>query len=853
MVGANGPYDLLPDPVLRVDRRSGRVLDANVAARELLGFDPTGDVGRLADRLELAGRTSALVSAALLDQGPQRLDICVLAPGGKRCIDVVARAESAEVAIVVGRDVTAARTHATELENIVNTVADPIFAKNERFEWTVLNDATCDFIGQSRAALLGRTDYDVFPEAEADEFREKDQLVFDHHLETPHLNVESFTDSAGKKHTIATKKRAFINADGSKTLVGVIRDISELVQLQHEKDAFLANVSHELRTPLTLTLAPLESVLAGDFGPLSDRLRATCETMHNNAVRLLQMVTSLLDLSKLEAGALMAHREPVEVVALTRTAVHDFDPLAARKGLTLNVVARTDAPVVSLDRYLFDRIVFNLLSNAVKFTPEGGRIDVTLEVRDGALTLRVRDTGIGIPTTDRPRLFEKFRQVEGTTTRRHEGTGLGLALVKEFTELLDGEVTVVSDVGVGSTFTVCITAPPTEAPIVPQDREPLVERYAHESLEFLHDEKSERPRVLVVEDNAELATYIGRLLEERCQLKLAADGDEGWQLANDWHPDLVLSDVMMPGRDGFTLCRDLKAGRKTQDIPVVLLTALTHRDALLRGWEAGADEYLFKPFHPRELTTRVGSLLDNLAMRRQAQAEALEKAKALTRAETMLEQVEMFAYVASHHLQEPLRKVLLFGDLLETEAAERLGAEPLDHLHRLEAAAQKMSRYIQDLRDFASVTTRDAPFDDVDLSLLLGEVVESLDAPDARIEVGKLPTVRGDLGQLRQLFEHLIVNALRHPGDAPLVVQVRCASLDAEFAEIEVCDNGIGFEPKYAERIFRPFERLEADTHEGSGMGLATCRIIALRHHGQIAASAEPGNGATFRVTLPVR
>ncbi len=856
MFGPQGLCDLLPDAVLRIDRRSGRVLEANASTRGLLGFDPTDAPGSLAASVDRDSAERALTLASALDAEPQRADICVRGVDGPRWLDVVAVGESPEVALIIGRDVTERRARESHLDNIINTIADPIFVKNERFEWTALNDEACKLIGRPRESLLGRTDHEVFPAEEADVFREKDEAVFDHHFDAPLLNIEAFTDSTGAHHTIATKKRAFLNQDGSKTLVGVIRDITELVELQQEKDAFLASVSHELRTPLTLMLAPLESMLAGDFGPLSDRLRHTCETMHNNAVRLLQMVTSLLDLSKLEAGRVDAHPDPVDVVALTGHAVRDFQPLATRKDLTLEFEATGPTPTVMLDRYLFDRIVFNLLSNAVKFTPEGGRIDVALDTTGDEIELRVCDTGIGIASAEQPRLFEKFSQVEGTTSRRHEGTGLGLALVSEFAELLGGSVDVDSEVGVGSTFTVRCAALGTDVTPIPHEHRGMVEHYAHESIEqyqTVAGDSNGLPRVLVVEDNPVLATYIARLLEERCQLKLATDGGQGWRIALEWHPDLVLSDIMMPERDGFTLCRDLKQHKKTRDIPVVLLTALTHRDALLKGWEAGADEYLFKPFHPRELITRVNSLLDAVQARRRAAAEVVEHTKALTRAETMLEQVEMFAFISSHHLQEPLRKVLLFGDLLETETEGCLSEESLDHLHRLENAARTMSRYIQDLREFSSVTKRHVPFDVVPLGDVMRGVVDAMAIEDATVEIEPLPDVCVDTDQIRQLFTHLFTNALRHRGDEPLGIQVRCANADADFAEIEVQDNGCGFEGKYAERIFRPFERLEGGgAGAGSGMGLAICRLIALRHHGSIVAAGEPGRGATFRVRLPI-
>ncbi len=865
MAAPADPYDLIPDPVVRF-APDGTVVGANRAARELLGEDPRSRLGA-AFREWLADALAGPVSEC-------RQDLCVESEEGFAWYDA-RMVPAGEEIILVARDVTERRRREDELGHIINTVPDPIFVKDEQFRWTVLNDACCDFIGKPREQLLGRLDYDVFPKAEADVFRRMDTEVFEHHLDTPQLNEESFTDAAGVTHVISTKKRAFVNRDGTRTLVGVIRDITDLKGLQDEaerradelseanrrlmeserhKDEFVASVSHELRTPLTLMLAPIESMLAGDFGALTDRLRANAETMHNNAIRLLQMVNGLLDFSRLEAGQVEVSRVPVDVVALTRAAVRDFEPLTMRKGLQLELVTRTPRRVVELDRYLYERVVFNLLSNAVKFTPSGGRVTVELKVERGELELRVVDTGVGIPSMELPCIFERFRQVSDEEDRRFEGTGLGLAIVHDFAELLGGSTEVTSEVGVGTTFVVRLATPEVAGEVdAIERRESLVPRFATVDTELTPPPLVDAglPRVLLVEDNPELATYVACLLEQTCMLKIARDGDSGFQLALDWQPDLVLSDVMMPGRDGFTLCRDLKANRRTRDIPVVLLTALTHRDALLKGWEAGADEYLFKPFHPRELATRVGSLLKNQQLRRLAEREALEKAMALTRAETMLEQLELFAYVASHHLQEPLRKVLLFGDLLESET--ELEGEPLEHLHRLEAAIQRMSRYIEDLRDFSAVTTRPNPFADLPLEELVRGVAEELDAVDS-VEIAALPHIRGDAEQIRELFRRLLDNALRYRGEDAPRVRIRAAPVDDDFVEIEIEDNGRGFDPRYSDRIFRPFERLQAAGEaDGTGMGLAICRMIALRHHGRIAAHGEEGRGVTIRVTLPTR
>ena len=239
----------------------------------------------------------------------------------------------------------------------------------------------------------------------------------------------------------------------------------QLIRAERLKSEFLANVSHELRTPLTLILAPLESWLGGEFGTITESQQSNLQTIHNNAVRLLQLVTGLLDLSKVESGKVEVNREAVEIVSLTRTVLMDFQPLIQHKGLESGFQPSTAEAWVHMDRYLYERILFNLLSNAVKFTPAGGEFAVLLECEADRLRLSVTDSGIGIAAADLQGLFQKFRQLEGSSTRRFEGTGLGLALVKEFAQLLGGSVSVQSTVGQGSTFTVECHAPACAAAI----------------------------------------------------------------------------------------------------------------------------------------------------------------------------------------------------------------------------------------------------------------------------------------------------------------------------------------------------------------------------------------------------
>src|SRR5262245_8498746 len=412
---------------------------------------------------------------------------------------------------------------------------------------------------------------------------------------------------------IAERKRAQQEVDRKANELATKNE--QLIRAERLKSEFLANVSHELRTPLTLILAPLESWLDGRFGPITESQQGNLQTIHNNAVRLLQLVTGLLDFSKVESGQVEVNREAVEIVGLTRTVLVDFHPLIQHKGLESSFQPSPAEAWVHMDRYLYERILFNLLSNAVKFTPTEGRFAVLLQCEADRLRLSVTDSGIGI--ADLQELFQKFRQLEGSSTRRFEGTGLGLALVKEFAQLLGGTVSVQSTVGQGSTFTVecpapaCAAAttdpgtarPPTSRPI--QNYEPG----SSEEQGSAAATPPNAPEVLIAEDNAELASYIGTLLQGTYGIRIVGDGEEALAQIRQQPPELLLADVMMPHRDGLSLCREVKSNPATAQIPVVLLTALTNRESLLQGWEAGADEYLFKPFHPRELITRIRSIL----------------------------------------------------------------------------------------------------------------------------------------------------------------------------------------------------------------------------------------------------
>ncbi len=401
-----------------------------------------------------------------------------------------------------------------------------------------------------------------------------------------------------------------------------------LEEVDRLKTRFFANVSHEFRTPLTLLLGPIEDALAGRYGDLDPRLGDQLSVMQRNARRLLDLINQLLDLAKLEAGGLDLDRRPADLASLARGVAATFASRAERDGVALLVdgpaalAAAVDAPKV-------EGVLTNLLANALAFTSGGGKIRVSVAADGDHVVLTVEDTGTGIAAEDLPHVFDRFRQVDGSATRTHEGTGIGLALAKELVEMHGGTIAVESAVGFGTRFTVHLPADPDglgldsaeAAPAEPDVIVPPLESVGGDGLveasgvDVGDDGASaERPVVLVVEDNADLRAFVRGHLADRYRVVEAADGVAGLAAAREHGPDLVLSDVMMPEMDGVALTRALKADARLSDVPILLLTARADEASVLEGLDAGADDYLAKPFSPAELRARVDNAV---AARRQ--------------------------------------------------------------------------------------------------------------------------------------------------------------------------------------------------------------------------------------------
>lgn len=429
------------------------------------------------------------------------------------------------------------------------------------------------------------------------------------------------------------------------------RRAEALAEIDRAKTAFFSNVSHEFRTPLTLMLAPLEDLLA-EAESLPEEHRERLDVAHRNSLRLLRLVNALLDFSRIEAGRVQARYQPTDLAALTADLAASFRSVTERAGIDLRIECSGLSDTVCVDRDMWEKIVLNLVSNAFKFT-FAGEIVVTVDEADGRARLRVRDTGTGIPAQELPRLFERFHRVEGARGRSFEGSGIGLALVQELVKLHGGEIRVDSAVGIGTAFTVSI---PFGARHLPQDRLASAEvmlppvgraqSFIEEAVRWLPgaatgdampegrgdrasssaDDAGEArkgaERILVADDNADLQQYIVRLLRERgYAVEAVNDGQAALEAARARRPDILLTDVMMPRLDGFGLLHAVREDPGLRDMPVIMLSARAGEEAKVEGLDAGADDYLTKPFSARELVARVAANLAMARVRREAADE----------------------------------------------------------------------------------------------------------------------------------------------------------------------------------------------------------------------------------------
>ncbi len=441
--------------------------------------------------------------------------------------------------------------------------------------------------------------------------------------------------------------RMIKNNEGEIEFYGIARDISNLKKaedarrdLEEAKTRFFANISHEIRTPLTLMLGPIESVLQGDYG--KEIGNDFFKSLHRNTLSLLKLVNNLLDFSKIEAGKMVLNVQEGDMVYFANHYISSIQQAGKLKNINLNLKSSADSIMIFFDPERLDKVFMNLLSNALKFTGEGGTISINLIDDEDYCRIVVSDTGEGIPENSMEVIFDRFSQADTTSTRKYEGTGIGLALVKELVELHGGSITLESRYiekypdDHGSVFTVSlpkgIAHLENRAYVKFSEKSNLddyVKDYRLIGIREIESSGNSEPvpsagvqvdemlnsgmkkTVLVVDDNEDMRNFMKVLLRKHYRIILAVNGEEGISIARSQRPDLILTDVMMPVMNGFEMTSIIKNDDDLKTIPVIMLTADTELMNKVTGLENGADDYLHKPFNSMELITRISSLMKN--------------------------------------------------------------------------------------------------------------------------------------------------------------------------------------------------------------------------------------------------
>ena len=626
-----------------------------------------------------------------------------------------------------------------------------------------------------------------------------------------------------------------------------------LRELDRLKSEFFANVSHELRTPLTLILAPAASLSRQSHGPLAPGQRVFVETIHRNATRLLQLINDLLLLAKLESGEPRIDRVPVDVGSTVLRLTREAQAYAHSLELQLEVEVEPGGPFVwNGDERHLDRIVLNLISNACKFSRPGGVVRVGVGSDREGIWLSVSDQGVGIAPQDVDRIFDRFVQVESSASRRSQGTGIGLSIVKQLVTLHGGRISVQSEPDRGSTFLVHLAATPRVSASIGPSTSPEVQKVKLEPtvLAPVQATGTSGPRVAVVEDNPDLLAFLAQELGRWYRISPFPDSTEAVRAMVADPPDLIVSDIMMPGLDGIALARRIRAARETAEVPVLLLSAREEVDAKLAGFEAGADDYVHKPFDMQELHARI-----ELHLRLRAQARQLREAlEQLKKAETTLVQSEkmvalgrMIAGVA-HEMNNPIH--FLRGNLALLRKRLALdGAGPL--LADIDESVERITAITRQLLLFGRKQSSDSS-----VSVRLSEVVPlavKMIAPHTPKGVRIVQQVDGEVVRAnpQDLFQ-VILNIVHNAVQAvdPQSGEVRIAAVSrGDRVELSVIDNGCGISKENLSRIFDPFFTTKPPG-SGTGLGLSIVQELVAAQQGTVRVESELGRGTTVAVSL---
>lgn len=685
----------------------------------------------------------------------------------------------------------------------------------------------------------------------------------------------------------------------------------KLLELDRVKNRFFANLSHELRTPLTLLLAPLEKMLQDRRLQADRALSQMFQSMHSNGLRLLRLINDLLDLVRLESGKMEVNRVPIAMREFLQGLVSAVRNVADDRHIRLQLRVDESVKTVMADLDKLEKILLNLIFNALKFTPAGGRVSVTCSHENDELVLSVSDTGVGVPPEKQPFVFQRFWQGDVSAQRKYQGAGIGLALVKELTEIQQGRIEVQSAPGQGATFTVhlpfLVPAPRTPAP-APREQPALTPAPAAETARAespaesldtewlqslyrraelqptfsrLHDsvrpaplaDTRNLPKILVADDEPDMLGFLRLQLEEEYRVIEAVDGEQAIALARQYLPDVVLCDMMMPGADGLTVCRQLRQGQATRTIPILLITARADEETKLAALDAGASDFLSKPFSVIELRVRLRNLVQGSQLQRQLarQNQVLESTLAqLKETEAQLVGAEKMAALGRlsagimHEVSNPLNFLKTCIHVLRT----RLPQLPENHqtafnevLADIEDGLTRVQGIVGDLRSFAhpDPVAREGVRVENLISVTLRFLRAELKDGVVRLDLNLAPqhAIFANRNQMIQVLLNLLQNAIyalkrkQYPPGVTPTIRIESGTRNG-MDYLLVRDNGPGVRAEHLNKLFEPFFTTK-EVGEGVGLGLSICYRIIQQHGGRISVDSRAGEYCQFTIELPRR
>ena len=675
----------------------------------------------------------------------------------------------------------------------------------------------------------------------------------------------------------------------------------KLLELDQIKSRFFANISHELRTPLTLLLAPLETLIQKFNRTLDQETRGVLQTMHSNGMRLLKLINDLLDLVRLESGRMEVRREPLGVVDFIKGLASAARQVADDKRLTLETHVDPELVTVLADRDKLEKIVLNLTFNALKFTPAGGRVELRAEKRGEEFVIVVSDTGMGIPEKSLPYVFDRFWQADGSSKRKYQGVGIGLALVKELAEIQGGGVTVESQEGKGTTFTIRLPYQKAEPKVKPvlqpeeadaseepkvggtvSSEEWLANLYRRAELfpamtplqdslkpvEVSHNGRL--PKVLVADDEPDMLRFLKSQLIQHFEVLEAVDGQQAVEKASQFLPDIILLDMMMPEKDGLQACHEIREHTPTQSIPIILLTARADEETKMAALEAGANDFLPKPFSTTELHVRIRNLVESYEYQRKLSRQNLvleNTIDQLKETEMQLVQTEKLASLGRmsagiiHEINNPLNYATTGLFTLRNKGkhlAPEQQAEYQEILRDVEEGINRVRNIVTDLRTFTRADNEQR--EQVDLSEVVASALRFMgnewkDRVHLEKKLVENQIVLANKNKLIQVVVNLLQNAIdalktkNFVGDERPTVWVEGRTENGH-SVLAVRDNGTGIETKDLDKIFDPFFTTK-DVGEGMGLGLSICYRIVQEYGGRIAVKTEAGKFCEFALEFP--